>query len=118
MHVVKGGPAGGAFSTVGDLLNFSKALLGHRLLSSEVTEVVLEPKVRISRAVYKQYGYGFMITFVNGRSIVGHSGTFPGVGSRLDMYLDHGYTVAILSNYDPYITQALGNKLREWIAGY
>jgi len=83
-----------------------------------MTDLVLSSKVRIGRGIEKQYGYGFMITYANGRRIVGHSGTFPGIGARLDMYLDHGYTVEILSNYDPYITQAIGNRIREWVAGY
>jgi CubicO group peptidase (beta-lactamase class C family) len=118
MHVVKGGPAGGAFSTVDDLFSFSQALLGHKLLSPEMTGLVLEGKVSMGKAEEKQYAYGFMLTLVDGKRVVGHSGAFPGIGARLDMYLDHGYTVVILSNYDPYITQAIGNKLHEWIAGY
>jgi CubicO group peptidase (beta-lactamase class C family) len=123
MHVVKGSPAGGAFSTVEDLSRFSQALLGHHLLNPELTDLVLAGKVTLGEATLgtpeeKRYAYGFMVTLVEGKRIAGHSGTFPGVGARLDMYLDHGYTVVILSNYDPFITQAIGNRLREWIAGY
>ncbi|GEM_PF-5328243 len=32
-HSVKGGPAGGGFSTVGDLLRFDRALRSHKLLA-------------------------------------------------------------------------------------
>jgi hypothetical protein len=32
--------------------------------------------------------------------VVGHAGGFPGISGRLEMYLDLGYTVAVLSNYD------------------
>ncbi len=32
--------------------------------------------------------------------IVGHSGGFPGINSKLDIFLDTGYTVAVMSNYD------------------
>ena len=32
--------------------------------------------------------------------MVGHAGGFPGISGRLEMYLDLGYTVAVLSNYD------------------
>jgi hypothetical protein len=31
---------------------------------------------------------------------VGHSGGFPGINSTLRMYLDSGFTIAVLSNYD------------------
>lgn len=118
MHVVKGNSAGGAFSTVKDLHRFSQALLGNRMLSPELTSLMLRGKVAMGGSDDRQYAYGFMLNLVDGKRIIGHSGTFPGIGARLDMYLDHGYTVAILSNYDPYMTQALGSRLREWIAGY
>jgi hypothetical protein len=31
---------------------------------------------------------------------VGHIGAFPGINSSLDIYLDSGYIVAIMSNVD------------------
>ena len=117
LHVVKGGPAGGAFSNASDLHNFANALRENRLLSPALTNSLMEGKVLMGREGDRQYGYGLMVSTVDGKRIVGHSGTFPGIGSRLDLYLDHGYTVVILSNYDPHITQAIGNKIREWIAG-
>jgi len=33
----------------------------------------------------------------------------------LEMYLDNGYTVAIMSNYDPPAAQVVASKLREMI---
>jgi len=117
LHVVKGGPAGGAFSTAPDLHNFAKALTENRLLSPSYTEKLMEGKVAIGSGGDMQYAYGLIVSTVDGKRIIGHSGTFPGIGARPDLYLDHGYTVVLLSNYDPHITQAVGNKLREWIAG-
>ena len=38
--------------------------------------------------------------WVNGQRVVGHSGGFAGVSANLDMYLESGYTVVVLSNYD------------------
>ena len=98
MHVVKGGPAGGGYSTVEDLLNFSNALLGHRLLTLEFTELLLTGKVDVD--MNSRYAYGFRERFENGHRIVGHGGGFPGISSRLNMYTDLGYTVAIMSNTD------------------
>jgi hypothetical protein len=46
---------------------------------------------------------------------VGHSGGFPGISSVLDIYLDSGWTIVVLSNVDggmPPVSQ----KLRE-VAG-
>ena len=40
LHVVKGSPAGGGFSTVEDLQRFAAALLGKRLLNDEYTQLV------------------------------------------------------------------------------
>ena len=42
IHVnsVKGGPAGGGYSTVGDLLRFAEAMRSYRLLSPESTQIL------------------------------------------------------------------------------
>lgn len=99
LHVVKGGPAGGGYSTVQDLLSFSNALLGHRLLTEKMTNQVLESKVE-SDGANRTYGYGFRNLLENGHRVVGHAGGFPGINSYLDMYVDLGYTVAVMSNRD------------------
>jgi CubicO group peptidase (beta-lactamase class C family) len=95
MHVIKGGPAGGGFSTVEDLLNFDIALRNHKLLSPEYTRLVLSAKPERNSP---RYGYGFGVE-ENPRA-VGHSGGFPGISSNLLMFLDSGYTLAVLSNVD------------------
>ncbi|MGQ0643685.1 MAG: serine hydrolase [Gemmatimonadaceae bacterium] len=94
MHVVKGGPAGGGYSTVEDLLRFDVALRSGKLLkrSAFVTLTTAKPEL-----TSPNYGYGFGI-FDGGR-IVGHSGGFPGISANLDMFLQRGYTVMVLSNY-------------------
>jgi len=95
MHVIKGGPAGGGFSTVEDLLAFSNALLGNKLLSPEYTKLLITAKPERNSP---KYGYGFGIED-NGKA-VGHSGGFPGISSNLLMFLDSGYTLAVMSNVD------------------
>jgi CubicO group peptidase (beta-lactamase class C family) len=99
LHVVKGGPAGGGYSTVEDLLRFGNALLGHKLLSSEMTRHVLEGKVETD-GPNRTYAYGFRNLLENGQRVIGHAGGFPGINSYLDMYPDLGYTVAVMSNRD------------------
>jgi D-alanyl-D-alanine carboxypeptidase len=95
---IKGTPAGGGYSTVEDLLNFCSALLGHRLLSPESTELLLAGKVEVREG--SQYAYGFFDRTTGGQREVGHGGGAPGVCTFLEMYLDSGYTVVVLSNTD------------------
>ena len=95
MHVIRGGPAGGGFSTVDDLLNFDIALRNHKLLNPEYTKLMLTAKPERNSP---QYGYGFQVE--DNPRVVGHSGGFPGISSNLSMFLDSGYTLAVLSNQD------------------
>ncbi len=109
----KGSPAGGGYSTVGDLLRFSTALREHKLLSSKYTEIVMDGKVQSGKPGV-MYGYGFEVERVNGERIVGHSGGALGANTFFDMYLDSGYTVIVLSNYDRG-GNLVAAKLREMI---
>ncbi len=95
---IKGTSAGGGYSTIEDLLNFSNALLGYRLLSPESTELLLAGKVEIRAG--SQYAYGFFDRTIRGQRVVGHGGGAPGVCTSMEMYIDSGYTVIVLSNTD------------------
>jgi CubicO group peptidase (beta-lactamase class C family) len=108
-----GSSAGGGYSTAEDMLNFSNCLVHYQLLSSELTDIVLEGKVdgpELSEGV--DYGYGFSGRKINNHRIVGHGGGAPGVCSNLDIILDLGYTVVILSNSD-YDCHQVETKIRE-----
>ncbi|MGB7054918.1 MAG: serine hydrolase, partial [bacterium] len=98
LHVVKGGPAGGGYSTVEDLLSFGNALMDNKLLSPENTELMTTGKVRTDRHI--MYCYGFRDRVENGHHIVGHTGGFPGIDGYLGIFKDLGYTIAALSNFD------------------
>jgi CubicO group peptidase (beta-lactamase class C family) len=97
---IKGSSAGGGYSTVEDLLAFDSALRNHRLLSPETTDLVLTNKVETDRPTAEGYAYGFVAGTLNGACIFGHGGSGPGVSTNLDMFLGHGVTAAVLSNYD------------------
>lgn len=112
LHVVKGGPAGGGFSTAPDLLKFDIALRNNKLISQKYFDILVGGKVDMPQPEIK-YAYGFFDRKADGHRIVGHSGGFPGINSQLDMYLDSGYTVAIMSNYDPPAAQRVANKIRQ-----
>ena len=86
-HVVRGGPAGGGFSTVEDLLRFDIALRSHKLLNSKYTEMVWSVKPAMNSP---QYGFGFGTFGAANDRIVGHSGGVDGISSNLGMVLDSG----------------------------
>ena len=94
-HVIKGGPAGGGFSTVEDLFKFDTALRSEKLISKESFELITSVKPELSSP---GYGYGFSVRSSGNNRIVGHSGGFLGINSYLSMFLDSGYTVAVMSN--------------------
>jgi CubicO group peptidase (beta-lactamase class C family) len=99
----RGGPTGGANSTVEDLLHFSVALRGYKLLSAKTTELMTSGKIfaRKYDAGESYWGYGFELETVNGQRVIGHSGGDHGVSSAVRWYPDSGnYTVVVLSNYD------------------
>ncbi|UCF06391.1 MAG: beta-lactamase family protein [bacterium] len=93
-HSIKGGPAGDGFSTVGDLHRFALAILSGKLVSKESLEIMW--KVQGG----EHYGYGFGIEEGSFGKIVGHSGGFAGINGKLDIFVDTGYIVAVLSNID------------------
>ena len=69
----RGSPAGGGYSTVQDLLRFANALLGHKLLNAEYTELVTSGKVATGNGAGK-YAYGFGDTMEGGVRWFGHGG--------------------------------------------
>ena len=93
--VKKGMPSGGSFSTLEDLLKFDIALRNHKLLTPEYTEMVLSSKPELSSPFY---GYGFNVGKCEAGRIVEHGGDGTGIQSSFRMYLDEGYTVAVLAN--------------------
>lgn len=93
-HVIRGGAAGGGYSTVEDLMRFDVALRSNKLVGAEYVKLLLSPKPELKSP---SYGYGFQIDVEN--RIAGHGGGFEGISSNLDMFLNSGYTAVVLSNY-------------------
>lgn len=46
------------------------------------------------------YGFGFQVTEGASGKVVGHGGGFDGINYNLDIFLDSGYIVAVMSNTD------------------
>lgn len=95
-HVVKGGPAGGSFSTVDDLHLFALALTSNRLMSKTSTDSALSAKPQLHSP---NYGFGFGVKTTPTDRIVGHEGGTTGINSNLDIYLQQGYVSVVMSNY-------------------
>ncbi len=108
-HVFRGGPAGGGYSTVADLLRFDQALRAGKLLKKESLTAAWTP-VEARRSF--NYGLGFFVEQTPAGRVVGHGGDFAGISAQLSMYLDSGHTVAILSNYDG-AASLVADKARE-----
>lgn len=87
--------AGGMYSTVDDLLTFSNALFGARLLKKETLALMTKPGL-------DDYGYGLWSyeTKINGRKhrVVKRPGQIMGAQAQLYHFLDEDVTVIILSN--------------------
>jgi CubicO group peptidase (beta-lactamase class C family) len=109
-HVMRGGPQGGGYSTVEDLLKFDQALRSGKLVSTATFQTVSTPKPDLNSP---EYGYGFF--FNKERNVTGHSGGFLGISSNLDMYLGSGWTAIVMSNYGRG-SQAVSQKIQELIA--
>ncbi|MCA1928699.1 serine hydrolase [Rheinheimera sp.] len=112
---IKGSPAGGGFSTIDDLYQFALALTEFKLLGKALTEQAYSAKTEFNSAPW--YGYGFAVGGKPDNRIVGHSGAYLGVDSRLDIHLDKGFVVVILANQSG-VVGPMRRKINELIALY
>jgi len=108
-HVIRGGPAGGGYSTARDLLAFAEAMRKGKLVRPATAERLWSAKPELQSP---EYGYGFGIGKDALGRRTGHSGGFSGIASVLDIYIDTGWTVVVLSNVDGGM-QPVAQKLRE-----
>lgn len=93
-HPVRGTPAGGGWSTAGDLARFVDALRGHKLLSADMTARMLTPKPELSSP---EYGFGAQMFGPSG-NLVGHTGSGHGTAAVVQFDKTTGLTAIVLSN--------------------
>ena len=101
----RGSSAGGGYSTLGDMYNFSVALLNHKLLDNKYTDWILNglesPQPNISSTARRSAGIGF-------------AGGAPGMNAFLEIDFESGSTIIVLSNYDPPSAGNVARKLLSW----
>ena len=108
----RGTSAGGGYSTVEDLARFAEALLSHKLLGPDATELLITGKVEHSgRSASDTPTASRMHRDADGNGWVGHGGGAPGMNGDLRIYPKSGYVVAVLANLDPPAAQRVAEYL-------
>ncbi|MFX0065076.1 MAG: hypothetical protein ACFFC7_23110 [Candidatus Hermodarchaeota archaeon] len=97
---IKGSPAGGGYSTVEDLLKFDIALHNNQLLTPEYTRTILQVRNNIEEKKPRS------ITLAGGAQ---------GISAFFGKFYDLNYTVVVLSNYDPPVTEPVYKKIQTMI---
>ncbi len=105
----RGTSAGGGYSTVGDLVRFAGALLGHTLLDAKHTELLITGKVDVPNR--GKYAYGFSDQTIAGTRSVGHGGGAPGMNGILEIRPRTGTVIAVLANVDPPAAQRVAELI-------
>lgn len=97
----RGGPAGGGYTTAGDLVRFGDALNRGDLLGRAWVDSLWTPRVSMPQMpTPTSYGYGFMVRDTPLGKRIGHTGGSPGVATAFDLYPESGYRVVVLTNSD------------------
>ena len=96
----RGLAACGAYSTVEDMARFLEALRSNRLLSENYTRLMLEPQQKEWDG--RHYGYGITIESYPKTGLwIGHNGNDHGMNAEAWFSPESGYTLIVLSNFDP-----------------
>ena len=89
---------GGGYSTADDLARFADALVGNRILSRDMTALVLTGYIDADYG--GRDGYGFETRLVNGVKTAGHRGSLAGSSNQVEFYPDLSYVLVVLGNTD------------------
>lgn len=112
--------SGGEYSTADDMFAFLKSIANKRLLGVKGTQEMLTPRIDFAGAARpSKYGYGADLTSCSGHPIFGHEGGGPnsGVSSLAYRTMESGWTIVVLSNYDPPVAGDLAFWVCEFVAG-
>lgn len=109
----RGTPAGGGYSTVGDLLCFGNALTSGRLLDAEHLKRLTTGGITGADGTFYRYDFGG--TTSEGSRFIGHAGGAQGMNGELRVFPDDGYTVVVLANRDPPVGTVIASFISDRI---
>lgn len=92
----RGTPAGGGYTTAGDLIRFGEALKSGKLLSKAMLDQATSPQRPDG-----WYGFGFFIAGQGPTRNWGHGGGAPGMNAAFRVYPELEAVVVALANLDP-----------------
>lgn len=109
----RGSAAGGSYSTAADMTAFFKALRDGRLIHRATLDAMaVRPPVG-----EEDYGLGFQVRTVGGRTLVGHNGgSTAGAEVNAFFVLETGDSYVLMSNYAPPVGQQLSDDVAAMLA--
>lgn len=110
----RGSPAGGGYSTNGDLLRFSAALRAGRLVKAGTLAKMFADAVPTPGP--GSYAAGFGDRLSHGRHIRGHAGGIEGTDANLAIVWETGATVALTSNQGPGESWLFSERIADLLA--
>lgn len=102
-----GGPHGGVLLAAGDLVKFFHALRHGTLLKPSTAATITTPRP----GAPAPYGFG-ELAFATDR-LVGHSGGNIGISADAYTYWQSGYTIIVLSNFEPPASHEIAGAARK-----
>jgi CubicO group peptidase (beta-lactamase class C family) len=116
----EGDGAGGEYSTARDMFLFLKSVQSGELLGDSATREMLTERIDFAGSPRPaKYGYGVDLESCADHPAFGHEGGGPNSGVSALAYrtLDNGWTIIVLSNYDPPAAGDLAFSICEFVAG-
>jgi CubicO group peptidase (beta-lactamase class C family) len=110
LHVMRGGPQGGCYSTAEDLHRFALAIMAGKIVNKELVKEFTTAKPDIFSPAY---GFGFSVSAGGNR--FGHGGGFTGISANLDVFRNSGWIAIVMSNYSG-ASQPVSSKMRRLVA--
>ena len=109
----RGSAAGGAATTMDDMVAFVRALAGGTLLDAAWFRRMIEPLVPDGTAAGAWCGLGPVVERRSGVLSWGHGGTGPGTQFELRVYPERDVVMVVMSNYDTIAALELANAIDE-----
>lgn len=97
MSMTSPGAAGGLCSTVGDMIVWTRALHGGKVIAPTFYQRMITP-AKLNDGTATNYGYGLQIVMMDGHRSIEHEGGISGFGTSVGYYPDDSLIVVALNN--------------------